>query len=336
MKKEKILIVGAGISGLYLSYLLEKKYDVTIVESRDRIGGRIHSINGHDMGPSWIWRHHQNMIDLVYEFGLELFFQYTDGYALYDTKNKVERFMNQDMEPSARVNGSLFKLIENIQKKLLNTKIILNEKIESIEQIETNIMVKSTNNNYISDYLISTLPPRLTQTLDFSPKFPMLLETQLKSTPTWMGNSMKCVVEFTKSFWKEDGLSGFVFSNRGPLGEIHDASTNTKNALFGFVNSQTQTDDIKAFKDEVKEQMIRLFDIEEKDILDIHLVNWRAEKYTSVKEDLEPLSYHPEYGIDTSSYSDKILFSSTEFSFDEGGYLEGAIINAKKVAQKLL
>jgi monoamine oxidase len=48
------------------------------------------------------------------------------------------------------------------------------------------------------------------------------------------------------------------------------------------------------------------------------------------------MSQHPEYGIDTSSYSDKIFFSSTEFSFEEGGYLEGAVLQAQKIAAKLL
>jgi monoamine oxidase len=44
--KQKVVIIGAGISGLYLAYLLEEKFDVTILEARDRVGGRIYSIYG--------------------------------------------------------------------------------------------------------------------------------------------------------------------------------------------------------------------------------------------------------------------------------------------------
>lgn len=47
-KKEEpkgILIIGAGITGLSAAVdLIEKGYAVTIIEARDRIGGRIHSI----------------------------------------------------------------------------------------------------------------------------------------------------------------------------------------------------------------------------------------------------------------------------------------------------
>ncbi|MBT1703897.1 flavin monoamine oxidase family protein [Chryseosolibacter indicus] len=43
---ENIIIVGAGVSGLLAAKtLLENNYNVTIVEARDRIGGRVHTIN---------------------------------------------------------------------------------------------------------------------------------------------------------------------------------------------------------------------------------------------------------------------------------------------------
>jgi monoamine oxidase len=42
----RIIIIGAGAAGLNAARMLsEKKYDVTILEARDRVGGRIHTIN---------------------------------------------------------------------------------------------------------------------------------------------------------------------------------------------------------------------------------------------------------------------------------------------------
>jgi len=34
MERKKLVIVGAGVSGLYLAYLLEDKFEVTILEAR--------------------------------------------------------------------------------------------------------------------------------------------------------------------------------------------------------------------------------------------------------------------------------------------------------------
>ena len=48
ISKEKLIIVGSELSGLYLATLLEEKYDITIIEARERIGGCIFSIEGHE------------------------------------------------------------------------------------------------------------------------------------------------------------------------------------------------------------------------------------------------------------------------------------------------
>ena len=64
-------------------------------------------------------------------------------------------------------------------------------------------------------------------------------------------------------------------------------------------------------------------------------MDWRKEKFTATSEDAKPLREHPSYDIDISLANEKILFSSTEFSNKEGGYLEG-VLRAQKIADKLL
>ncbi|WP_207562852.1 flavin monoamine oxidase family protein [Sulfurimonas aquatica] len=331
--KEKIIIIGAGISGVYLAYLLQEKYEVIILEARDRVGGRIFSIDGHDMGPSWVWPHQKNILKLMDELGLELFRQNSKGYAIYDTEAKVEVFSAPQSTPSFRVKGSLTKLIDALKDQLENVEIYLNKEVLSVKIKEGFVSVFTTNKEYIANYVISTLPPRVTNRINFEPKLPDELEKKMLATQTWMGNSAKCVVEFKKNIWQEKGLSGFMFSHVGPLGEIHDASCEGKHALFGFVNANANMED---FDLQVTEQMIRVLQIKSDDILKIYLINWKSEKFSSTKEDSKPLKAHPIYGIDTSAYSQRALFSSTEFSYEEGGYIEGAIINAKKIYNKLV
>ena len=50
--KKDLIIIGAGLSGLYAASLLQDTYNIIILEARDRLGGRILTEEGHDLGPS--------------------------------------------------------------------------------------------------------------------------------------------------------------------------------------------------------------------------------------------------------------------------------------------
>ena len=333
MNKKKIIIIGAGVSGLYLAYLLQNTYEVTVLEARDRLGGRICNLGGHDMGPSWIWSHHTHILELIQELDLELFRQYNKGYALYDAKEKVELFNPQKSAPAFRMQGSLNKLVDTLYQKLDFTKVLFSHEVLKIQENENTVVTTSKLKSFHSDYVISTLAPRLAISIQYEPALGDELKEKMLQTQTWMGNSMKCVVEFESAFWRDRGLSGSMFSNLGPVGEMHDACTQEKAALFGFVHSNAS---LESFEEDVKKQLMRVFGIEKEEILRVYFIDWKQEQFSSSAEDSKPLSVHPQYGIDTSSYSEKIYFSSTEFSFEEGGYLEGAIINAQEIGKKLM
>jgi len=332
MKKKKLLIIGAGLSGLYSAVLLQDTYDVTIIEARDCTGGRIMGIDGHDMGPSWVWPHQKNILQLIETLGLELFSQYTEGLASYDAPDGVQRFTAPSSAPSYRIKGGISQMVMALEKQLKKP-VNLNEKVLSLTQSNEMIVVKTATKTYEADKVISTLPPRLAvESIEYFPALPAALQTQLQNIPTWMGYSAKCVIEYPDAFWREEGLSGFAVSHVGPLGEIHDACTGDKAALFGFLHSYAKYDNLE---EDIIKQLTRLYGRKAANPSNFHLVDWKKEPYTSTSLDAMPLREHPSYGFTATHFDDQLIFSGTESAFREGGYLEGAIASAMHVVKSL-
>jgi monoamine oxidase len=330
--KENLTIIGAGLSGLYIAYLLQDKYSITILEARPRIGGRILSINGLDLGPSWVWNHHKNILDLIDRLGLELIEQYNNGYALYDERSGTKKFVSPNTAPSFRVQGGMQEIVEKLKAKLdINLKIQLNEVVEKIEYKDQEVYIKTNNKIYQSHKVIFAIPPRLiTQNIEFKPLLDSSIKDKLNNIATWMAHSAKAVITFEKDFWREKGLNGFVFSNIGPLMEIHDANSKDSAAFIGFFHSKSTLD-----KEGIKKQFERIFGDDAKYLKDIYSKDWREEEYTASKRDLNINEKYFNYGYDLSLYDNKVYFIGTESSFKEGGYLEGALISAKNLTKKL-
>ncbi|KAF5691728.1 flavin amine oxidase [Fusarium circinatum] len=86
---KKVIVVGAGISGLRAASVLRRHgLDVVIVEARDRIGGRICTSSQpgktRDLGAAWMHETSQNKLTkLILKLGVDYY--YDDGAPLYYT-----------------------------------------------------------------------------------------------------------------------------------------------------------------------------------------------------------------------------------------------------------
>ncbi len=89
---KKVVIIGAGFSGLAAAYQLKKKnIDCVVLESRNRIGGRVfsHNITNDlviELGGEWVGNSHTRMQELCEELKLELVNNQFESHLIYKGK----------------------------------------------------------------------------------------------------------------------------------------------------------------------------------------------------------------------------------------------------------
>lgn len=100
--KPSVLVLGAGISGLSAASILKKHgYQVTVLEARNRIGGRLWTESGVELGAQWIHGTEGNpLTNLVHEYNLPLVFLGGDSTYLGGWEQIEMRLQNQSIMPA--------------------------------------------------------------------------------------------------------------------------------------------------------------------------------------------------------------------------------------------
>jgi monoamine oxidase len=348
-----VLIIGGGLSGLHTAYECHKRgIEYLLLEARDRFGGRVLSWNvdkpdydplfaGVDLGPSWFWSGQRRMHSLLAELGLEkaIFSQNEIGDAIYeDDQGNIQRGIESvSMSGAYRLNGGIRQLISALTNQLSKEAILLNAAVSKIEFSADIITTTfSSSKQVLSKKIVIASPPRVAlEHIKFEPELPKGRIQQLNEVATWMGGHAKLVCIYDYAFWQQQGYSGDVVSYRGPLQEIHDASSSdgSLSALFGFIGVQAVNR--KNRQDELKNmaiaQLVRLFGEIALSPKEIYLQDWAMEPYTATMRDQKIQRFHPANNIGNvreQSCDNRLIWSGSEaadYSQQNNGFLEGAI-----------
>jgi monoamine oxidase len=345
--KNEVIIIGAGLTGLTIAYLLQKKGIVaTIIESRDRIGGRIHTVTTEtntdlELGATWFANGHIYLRSLLDEFKIRYFEQFQEGESalVYNSMVPAHRFVTPtNEEKSNRIENGSKAIIEALSKAFTGS-IVLNEKIEQITDKGDYVELTShTNKTYSATNVIVALPPKLIPSqIECNPELPSELITAMNATHTWMSDAMKFTLTYKTPFWKEEGKSGMVISQIGAATEVYDHCNYQQNqfALMGFINQNLRNYSREDRRAKIVAYLSEYLSSEAENYLDYKEKDWSLDEYTSTKDVLKDSGYRLPYGnpiLNKKYMNDKLYFSGTETSEQFGGYMEGAILAAIDVA----
>ncbi len=355
---ERVIITGAGLSGLYAASLLEQAgVDYVILEARERTGGRVLSgevLTGTspglhvDLGPAWFWPDMQpELAQLINRLGLTRIAQTRPGDMLIERQQHTppQRYPAYASSPeSYRLQGGMQSLTSALKKQIPAEKRLLNHQVVAISRHDGDVQVECSNGATLrAKHLFLALPPALAAKMAFTPALPDGLLSSWRKTPTWMAPHAKYVAVYRTDFLSSQQLSGDASSQVGPMVEIHDVSQPDSGftTIFGFIGVPAKTRwtvSEAMLKQLCREQLVRLFGQDAAAPETEFLKDWAADPFTATEVDLQQTVGHslaqpvPAQG----AWAGKLTAIASEWSPHFSGYLAGAVDAAGVGVQRWL
>ena len=158
-----IVIIGGGISGIYLMYQLietHKNLKVLLLESNERFGGRVYThyekIDGKeyvvDLGAGRLGYHHSHIMDLVKKLKLE-----KDMYPISNKTDYIENGSNKTLEKNSIMN-KLYGFL----------------KLKKIKELSKSFLQQFTFKEFLEKYLSKTLVNKMIRMFEYTSDFTLL------------------------------------------------------------------------------------------------------------------------------------------------------------------
>lgn len=340
MHTTPIAIVGGGLSGLLLAFLLQNEgLSYRILEARNRLGGRILTLRSNseppvEMGATWLGKKHNYLLNLLDDLDIDICEQYMGNKGYYEPisvspPQLVDLPPNE--EPSYRIEGGTDTLVQAIANRLDPNYVLSGQAVRTIQKADTGFSIETQTDQFTADFIISTLPPKLlVDSINFSPSLPVEFIKIASHTHTWMAESIKVALTFEDPFWRNPNSSGTIFSNVGPVSEMYDHSNSTHFALKGFMNNAYHAASRNQRKQLVLNQLHRFYGDKVDAYLSYRELAWQNEPFTYHKY-REPVIPHQHNGhaiFNEPLFDGRFLISGSETATAFPGYMDGAVESA--------
>jgi len=303
------------------------------------------------MSPAWVWPEYQPVLRrLLEDLDIATFPQYESGLALFEleTGTPPQRMHRPKVhEAFRRVTHGMASVTRALTRGLDPDNLNTGQIVDAISLDGDGVRIsahtgrnKSIESIWRASHVVLATPPRLAiERIRFDPPLPDRVAGAMRSTPTWMAPHAKAIAWYETPFWRDQGLSGQVFSQSGPLMEVHDHSPPNEGhgALFGFFgwSPETRAAGGDRLQEDVLGQLVRLFGERASAPVSMAIKDWCAAPLLSTSSDRDDTASHPQYGHPSLHYplmGGRLLLAGAETVRESGGLVEGAIISGKRIA----
>jgi monoamine oxidase len=140
----------------------------------------------------------------------------------------------QDGAQESRFVGGSQLIVQRIAEAL-GDQVVFNSPVRRILDLGDEVVVETDGARYRAGRVVCALPPTLCGRIDFDPPLPAARDQLTQRAP--MGSVIKTNVIYDTPFWRDDGLTGQVVSDTGPVKVTFDNSPpdGSPGIVLGFI-----------------------------------------------------------------------------------------------------
>ncbi len=254
-------------------------------------------------------------------------------------QTKVYEDIDDDEVEIFRVAGGNSRLPEAFAEKL-NNPVVLNAPVTEIKQNRKRVTVLAGGKAYKADYVVVTVPAPVLNKIEFTPNLPISI--RVAADQLSYGSHTKVIMQFSKRFWLEQGLSGDTASEL-PIGWTWEA-TDQQDGQAGILIAYTSGRNADAQKYKKNSGIIKnklkqveaMYPGSTQYFLKAQVQSWNREPWTGGGYSAySPGQVTSLWGAFDEPYG-RIFFAGEHTDTLYPGYMEGAVRSGQKAAESIV